>query len=51
MNRTQKAETVASLNGAFAEAALVVVTHNTGLNVAEISELRRRMREAGDEAR
>jgi large subunit ribosomal protein L10 len=47
VNRTQKAETVASLNGAFAEAALVVVTHNTGLNVAEISELRRRMREAG----
>ena len=31
MNRTQKAETVASLNGAFAEAALVVVTHNTEL--------------------
>ncbi len=47
MNRTEKAETVASLKGAFAAAELVVVTHNTGLNVAEISELRRRMREAG----
>jgi large subunit ribosomal protein L10 len=47
VNRTQKAETVASLKGIFAEAGLVVVTHNTGLNVAEISELRRRMREAG----
>lgn len=47
MNRTQKAETVANLSAAFSAAELVVVTHNTGLNVAQISELRRRMRESG----
>ena len=47
MDRARKEELVGELNGAFADAALVVVTHQSGLTVAESTELRRRMREAG----
>lgn len=38
---------VASLHQTFEEATLVVVTHYSGLTVAEMGELRDRMREAG----
>lgn len=47
MDRTQKEELVATLNKTFDEAEMVVVTHYSGLTVAEISDLRDRMRESG----
>lgn len=47
MDRSQKEELVASLRTLFSQTGLVVVTHQTGLSVAEATELRRRMRNAG----
>ena len=47
MNRTEKAELIASLNRTLAGAHLVVVTRQVGLTVAEVTSLRRKMREAG----
>ena len=47
MDRTEKREFVAALGQVFAETSMVVVTHNKGLTVAEVSELRRRMRASG----
>jgi len=46
VDRARKEELVVELNGAFADAALVVVTHQSGLTVAESTDLRRRMRAA-----
>ena len=47
MDRAEKQAFVASLNAMFADVSMVVVTHNKGLTVAEVTELRRRMRAAG----
>ncbi len=47
MDRTEKREFVASLATVFAETSMVVVTRNNGLSVAEVTDLRRRMRAAG----
>ena len=47
MDRTQKAETVKSLNGLFADAGAVVVAHYSGMTVAQMGELRSRLRKAG----
>jgi len=47
VDRARKEELVTELNQSFAEAALVVVTQQTGLTVSESTELRSRMREAG----
>lgn len=47
MDRTQKEELVASLKGTFEETSIVVVTHYSGLTVAEMGELRDGVREAG----
>ncbi|SMQ69351.1 large subunit ribosomal protein L10 [Altererythrobacter xiamenensis] len=47
MDRSQKAEAVAQLNEAFQEVGVVVVTRNLGLSVAQSTELRGKMREAG----
>ena len=47
MNRNEKAELIETLQSTLCEAAAVVVTHQTGLTVAESSDLRGRMREAG----
>ena len=47
MDRTQKEELVATLNKTFDETEMVVVTHYSGLTVAEISDLRDRIRESG----
>ena len=47
MDRTQKEELVASFNEAFSGATLVVVTSQNGLSVAQSTELRREMRNAG----
>jgi large subunit ribosomal protein L10 len=45
--RAEKLEIVESLRGVFADAGVVVVTHFQGLSVAEVTELRRGMRDAG----
>lgn len=47
MDRTEKKELVASLHQVFDDTAIVVVTHYAGLTVAEMGDLRGRMREAG----
>jgi large subunit ribosomal protein L10 len=47
VDKTQKAEVVEDLNGVFANAGSVVVAHYKGLTVAELSDLRTRMRAAG----
>jgi len=47
MNRSEKTETVASLNATFNEAAVVVITRNLGLTVAQSTDLRLKMRDAG----
>lgn len=47
MDRSQKTETVASLNAVFNEAGVVVVTRNLGLTVAQSTALRTKIREAG----
>ena len=44
MDRTEKREFVASLGQVFAETSMVVVTRNEGMTVAQVSDLRRRMR-------
>lgn len=47
MDRTEKHAFVASLATVFAETSMVVVTQNNGMTVADVTNLRRRMREAG----
>jgi large subunit ribosomal protein L10 len=47
MDKTQKAETVQSLNGLFANAGSVVVAHYSGMTVAQMGDLRGRLRKAG----
>ena len=47
MDRIEKREFVAELSSVFAETSMVVVTRNAGMTVAEVTELRRKMREAG----
>ena len=47
MDRSQKTEAVADLNAVFKESGVVVVTRNLGLSVAQSTELRGKMREAG----
>jgi large subunit ribosomal protein L10 len=46
VDRARKKELVEELNGVFSEASLVVVTSQSGLTVAESTDLRSRMREA-----
>ncbi len=47
MERAEKRELVAELNGVFTGAGSVVVAHYTGLTVAQLSDLRKKMRAAG----
>lgn len=47
MDRAQKAAAVAELKQTFSEVGVVVVTRNLGLTVAQSTELRTKMREAG----
>ena len=47
MNRSEKTDAVAALNATFGEAAVVVVTRNLGLTVAQSTDLRNKMRDAG----
>ena len=47
MDRTEKEDLVASMHKTFEDSSIVVVTHYSGLTVAEMGDLRMRMREAG----
>jgi len=47
VDRLKKEALVAELHQDFEENKLVVVTHQSGLTVSEVSELRKQMREAG----
>ena len=47
MDRSQKAEAVASLNATFNEVGVVVVTRNLGMSVAQSTALRVKMRDSG----
>lgn len=47
MDRSGKQEVVTSLNRLFQEASVLVVTHYSGLTVAEMNVLRAKIREAG----
>lgn len=47
MDRAQKAESIEALKGVFADSGAVVVTHYLGLTVAEMTELRGRLRKEG----
>ena len=47
MDRSQKADSVSWLNGLFNEAGAVVITRNLGMTVAQTTQLRNKMREAG----
>ncbi|MDB5471423.1 MAG: ribosomal protein [Caulobacter sp.] len=44
MDRAQKQESIETLKGVFAGAGAVVVTHYTGMTVAEMTDLRGRLR-------
>jgi large subunit ribosomal protein L10 len=47
VDRAEKKELVATLNQVFANTGVIVVTHNLGLTVAQMNDLRRRMAGAG----
>jgi large subunit ribosomal protein L10 len=47
VDRIEKREFVAELSAVFADTSMVVVTRNDGMTVADVTELRRRMRAAG----
>ncbi len=49
MNRAEKIESVAKLGDRFGRAPIAIVTDYRGLNVAEITELRGKVREADGE--
>jgi large subunit ribosomal protein L10 len=47
MDRSQKADLVAELNNVFSETSVVVITRNLGMTVAQSTDLRLKMRDAG----
>ena len=47
MDRAEKRELVTGLNGAFSNAGSVVVAHYAGITVAQMNDLRSKMRAAG----
>ena len=47
MDRAEKKQLVAHLNGVFKKTAVVVVAHYSGLTVAQLQILRKQMRQAG----
>ncbi|MDA7599683.1 50S ribosomal protein L10 [Alphaproteobacteria bacterium] len=47
MNRTEKAELIESLQSTLNDSTTVVIVHQVGMTVAESSDLRRKMRDAG----
>ncbi len=51
MEREQKRELVKSLHEAFSDTGVIVVSHNLGLTVTELTQLRREVREVGGTVR
>ena len=51
MDRAQKEAVVADLGNIFSDSGVVVIAQYAGLSVAEMSDLRNRMREAGGSVR
>ncbi len=49
MNRSEKEELVSQVRSKLVKASSIIITRQTGLTVAEVTELRRTMREAGAE--
>lgn len=49
MNRTEKKALIESVNAKLKKANIALIVHNKGLTVAEMSELRKKMREANAE--
>lgn len=47
MDRSQKEKLVATLHAALSDTVCFVITHQSGLTVAEVTGLRRQMRDAG----
>jgi large subunit ribosomal protein L10 len=47
MDRAEKAQSIETLKGVFSDAGAVVVTHYLGLTVAEMTDLRGRLRQEG----
>jgi large subunit ribosomal protein L10 len=47
VERSQKEKLVATLHTALSDTVCVVITHQVGLTVAEVTRLRRQMRDAG----
>lgn len=47
MDRAEKKEAVATLHEVFSKASVVVVAHYSGLTVAQMQNLRKRMKQAG----
>ena len=47
MDRAQKSEQISNLAKTLSETSVVVVTRNHGLSVAQVTDLRNKMREAG----
>ncbi len=47
MDRAEKKELVATLNKVFTDAAVVVVSHNKGITVSQMNDLRDKMAKAG----
>src|ERR1700753_3023960 len=47
MDRAQKEESIETLKGVFADSGAVVVSHDLGLSVAEMTDLRGRLRKEG----
>ncbi len=47
VDRIEKREFVAELSAVFADTSMVVVTRNAGMTVADVTDLRRKMRAAG----
>ena len=47
MDRAQKRELVSTLNEAWKDSGVLVVAHYAGMTVAQMTEFRKRMKEAG----
>ena len=47
MDKAEKVQMVEDLNGVFSSATVVVVTHYSGLTVADMTSLRNNMAESG----
>lgn len=51
MNKDQKKQEIASLKEKLTKAVNIIITDHTGINVADISVLRRKLKESGAELR